>query len=38
MRYLVNLIPAPLLAILTKVWPTIGNATGIGCPPCPFCP
>ncbi len=37
MRHLVILLPAPLLAFLTKVSPAIGNATGNGCPPCPFC-
>lgn len=28
---------APLLAFLTKIWSVIGNATGYGCLPCPFC-
>ncbi len=38
MGSLAKLIPVSLLAILVKVWPSLGRAATPGCPPCPWCP
>ncbi len=38
MRYLVTLLPIPVLVVLTKLWPSLGQAANTGCPSCPFCP
>jgi hypothetical protein len=37
MRVLLAVLPASLMALLLRVWPSLANISE-GCPSCPLCP